>query len=72
MKRAACAFLAALMMISLAACSVLPNNKDAANTAAPTDEAALVSRLPGAAIRLVENSAPNPKITFRHDLTPQP
>ena len=37
MKRAACAFLAALMIISLAACSVLPNNKEAANTAPSTE-----------------------------------
>ncbi len=35
----------------------------------PTDEVALVSMLPGVKIRLVHNSVPNPKITYRHDLT---
>ena len=37
----------------------------------PTDEAALVGRLPGTVIRLVANPSPNPKITFPSDLTPQ-
>ncbi len=37
----------------------------------PTDEAALVGRLPGIVIRLVANPSPNPKITFPSDLTPQ-
>ena len=58
MKRAACAFLAALMMISLAACSVLPNNKDAANTAAPTDEA---TEAPTAAPTEAPTEAPTPE-----------
>ena len=34
----------------------------------PTDDASLVARLPGVQVRLVENSTPNPKITYRHDL----
>ena len=37
-------------------------------TTPPTDDAQLVSQLPGIRVRLVENSAPNPKITFPHDL----
>ncbi len=34
----------------------------------PTDDASLVRRLPGVCVKLVENSTPNPKITYRHDL----
>ena len=34
----------------------------------PTDDAQLVRQLPGTRIRLVENTSPNPKITFKHDL----
>jgi 2-C-methyl-D-erythritol 4-phosphate cytidylyltransferase len=35
----------------------------------PTDEAALVASLPGAVVKMVENPGPNPKITFRADLS---
>ena len=35
----------------------------------PTDEAALAAALPGTRIRMVENSRPNPKITFQSDLS---
>ena len=34
----------------------------------PTDDASLVRRLPGVKVKLVENTSPNPKITYRHDL----
>lgn len=34
----------------------------------PTDDASLICQLPGVSVKLVENPAPNPKITYRHDL----
>lgn len=38
------------------------------HTNPPTDDASLVRRLPGVKVKLVENTSPNPKITYRHDL----
>ena len=34
----------------------------------PTDDASLVRRLPGVKVKLVENTSPNPKITYPYDL----
>ena len=34
----------------------------------PTDDASLVRRLPGVCVKLVENTSPNPKITYPYDL----
>ena len=34
----------------------------------PTDDASLVRQLPGVCVKLVENTSPNPKITYPNDL----